>query len=86
MTSQKAVGWNSQRAHLLRGVEISSSKMKGAHFMFVSVWVGIWVVTGGLLIPRALHAPTISLEEYGVVLKPGRIMSTADITHVQQGF
>ena len=35
---------------------------------------------------RALHALTISLEEYGVVLKPGRIMSTADITHVQQGF
>ena len=33
-----------------------------------------------------LHAPTISLEEYGVVLKPGRIMSTADVTHVQQGF
>ena len=29
---------------------------------------------------------TISLEEYGVILKPGRIMSTADVTHVQQGF
>ena len=43
-------------------------------------------MTSGLLIPRALHAPTISFEEYGVVLKPGRIMSTADITHVQQGF
>ena len=40
----------------------------------------------GLRIPRALYAPTISLEEYGVVLKPGRIMSTADMTHVQQGF
>ena len=60
--------------------------MKGAHYVFVSVWMGIWMVTRGLLIPRALHAPTISLEEYGVVLKPGCIMSTADITHVQQGF
>ena len=28
----------------------------------------------------------ISLEEYGVVLKPGQIMSTADVTHVQQKF
>ena len=43
-------------------------------------------MTSGLLIPRALHALTISLEEYGVVLKPGGIMSTADIPHVQQGF
>ena len=43
-------------------------------------------MTKGLLIPRALHAPTISLEEYGVVLKPGRIMLTANITHIQQGF
>ena len=40
----------------------------------------------GLTVPRALHAPTISLEEYGVVLKPGRIMSTTDVIHVQQGF
>ena len=40
----------------------------------------------GLTIPRALHAPTISLEEDGVVLKPGRIMSTVDVTHIQQGF
>ena len=44
------------------------------------------MVTRGLLIPRALYVPTISLEEYGVVLKPGCIMWTADITHVQQGF
>ena len=44
--------------------------MKGAHFVFVGVWMGIWTVTRGLLIPRALHSPTIILEEYGVVLKP----------------
>ena len=49
-------------------------------------WWGVWGLISGLTIPRALHAPTISLEEYGVVLKPGRIMSTADVTHVQQGF
>ena len=49
-------------------------------------WWGVWGLINGLTIPRALHAPTISLEEYGVVLKPGRIMSTADVTHVQQGF
>ena len=49
-------------------------------------WWGVWGLVSGLTIPRALHAPTISLEEYGVVLKPGRIMSTADVTHVQQGF
>ena len=40
----------------------------------------------GLRILRALYAPTISLEEYGVILKAGCIMSTADVTHVQQGF
>ena len=60
--------------------------MKDLRLVFMGVCVGIWTVTSGLLIPRALHAPTISLEEHGVVLKPGGIMSTADITHVQQGF
>ena len=60
--------------------------MKIAHLVFAGVSVGIWTITSGLLISRALHAPTISLEEYGVVLKPGHIMSTADITHIQQGF
>ena len=35
-------------------------------------WWGAWTVTTGLTVPRALHAPNISLEEYGVVLKLGR--------------
>ena len=52
--------------------------MKITRLVLVGVWVGILTITSGLLIPRALNAPTISLEEYRVVLKPGRIMSTKD--------
>ena len=38
-------------------------------------------------IPRqSVNADIISLEEYGIVFKPGRLMSTSDITHIQQGF
>ena len=38
-------------------------------------------------IPRqSVNADIISLEEYGIVFKPGRLMSTSDVTHIQQGF
>ena len=62
------------------------ANMRTVLVMTCVCWWGVWGLVSGLTIPRALHAPTISLEEYGVVLKPGRVMSTADVTHVQQGF
>ena len=38
-------------------------------------------------IPRqSVNADIISLEEYGIVFKQGRLMSTSDVTHIQQGF
>ena len=60
--------------------------MRAALLVFTCVWWGGGPLTTGLMISLALHAPTISLEEYGVVHKPGCMMSTADVTHVQQGF
>ena len=48
-------------------------------YLFVYVWWGVGIITNGLVIPRALYAPTISLEEYGVVLKPGHIMSIPNL-------
>ena len=42
---------------------------------------------GGVLTKEPdLNTETIALEQYGVVLKPGKLMSNADVTHVQQGF
>ena len=41
----------------------------------------------GADVPRqSVNADIISLEEHGIVLKPGRLMSTSDVTHIQQGF
>ena len=38
-------------------------------------------------IPRqSVNADIISLEEYGIVFKQGRLMFTSDVTHIQQGF
>ena len=38
-------------------------------------------------IPRqSVNADIVSLKEYGIVFKPGRLMSTSDVTHIQQGF
>ena len=34
----------------------------------------------------AMHAANLSRENYSVVLKPGRLMSTAEVTHLLQGF
>ena len=34
----------------------------------------------------AMQAATLNRESYGVVLKPGRLLSTADVTHLLQGF
>ena len=42
---------------------------------------------GGVLTKEPdINTETIALEQYGVVLKPGKLMSNADVTHVQQGF
>ena len=35
---------------------------------------------------QLVNADIISLKEYGFVFKPGRLMSTSDVTHIQQGF
>ena len=38
-------------------------------------------------IPRqSVNTDIISLEEYRIVFKPGRLMSTSDVTHIEQGF
>ena len=58
--------------------------MRAALLILVSMWWVVWSITNR--IPQALHPPTISLEEYGVVLEPEHIMSTADMTRVHQGF
>ena len=97
VTIQGVAGWRGQATRqtdaiihniyiLIRILLQKRLKMRAALLVFACVWWRKWSITTGLLIPRALHAPTISLEEYGVVLKPGCMMSTADVTHVQQGF
>ena len=43
--------------------------------------------TNATNIPRqSVNADIISLEEYGIVFKPGRLMSTSNVMHIQQGF
>ena len=49
-------------------------------------WSGVLTEKPNLEIRHLLNAETIALEQYGVVLKPGKLMSHADVTHVQQGF
>ena len=69
---------------------------RGNHFVLVAL---VALALGvNLMITRAnprvekraladdMHAATLSRENYGVVLKPGRLMSTADVTHLLQGF
>ena len=65
--------------------------------MSVTTLARLWLVlllyggkgsqASGADVPRQLvNANIISLEEYGIVFKPGRLMSTSDVTHIQQGF
>ena len=49
-------------------------------------WSGVLTEKPNLDTGHLLNAETIALEQYGVVLKPGKLMSNADVTHVQQGF
>ena len=49
-------------------------------------WSGVLTEKPNLDTRHLLNAETIALEQYGVVLKPGKLMSNADVTHVQQGF
>ena len=48
-------------------------------------WSGVLTEKPNLDTGHLLNAETIALEQYGVVLKPGKLMSNADVTHVQQG-
>ena len=49
-------------------------------------WSGVLTEKSSLETEHLLNSETIALEQYGVVLKPGKLMSNADVTHVQQGF
>ena len=49
-------------------------------------WGGVLTKKPDLNTEHLLNTETIALEQYGVVLKPGKLMSNADVTHVQQGF
>ena len=67
--------------------------------LVIVVFVYVALLTGGgwsqtVQAPRqprtavedAMQAEAISREEYGIVLKPGRLMSTANVTHLIRGF
>ena len=49
-------------------------------------WSGVLTEKPNLETEHLLNSETIALEQYSVVLKPGKLMSNADVTHVQQGF
>ena len=49
-------------------------------------WSGVLTEKPNLDTGHLLNSEIIALEQYGVVLKPGKLMSNADVTHVQQGF
>ena len=58
--------------------------------LMVTLISSVITSTNGIKLKRsladAMNAATLSRENYGVVLKPGRLMSTADVTHLLQGF
>ena len=49
-------------------------------------WGGVLTEKSNLETEHLLNSETIALEQYGVVLKPGKLMLNADVTHVQQGY
>ena len=54
--------------------------------ILVTVWGTALAGEAGLNKGHLWESETIALEQYGVVLRPGKLMSNADVTHVQQGF
>ena len=47
-------------------------------------WSGVLAEKPNLETGHLLNSETIALEQYGVVLKPGKLMSNADVTHVPE--